>query len=358
MTAAVTTTTRRVLVLGASYGSLFATKLILAGHGATLVCTRSTADLINAEGTRVRLPVRGQDALVEVASRQAPGRLEACTPDEVDAASFDAAVLAMQEPQYAAPGVRDLVGRLAGARVPCVAIMNMPPLPYLARIAGIDRAPLTACYTDPGVWEGVDPAMLTVASPDPQAFRPPEEGKNVLQVSLATNFKVARFDDEAATRLLRELEADMDAARFETDAGPLKLPVKFRVFESPFVPMAKWSMLLTGNYRCIRDDGMVSIRDAVHGDPNASRAIYDWVGELCLRLGAAKADLVPFDSYAKAAASLAKPSSAARALFAGARNIERVDCLVRRLAAQQGMQSDAVDAIVARVDARLASNRA
>jgi ketopantoate reductase len=43
--------TYNVLVLGASYGSLFATKLLMAKHRVTLVCTRSTADLINREGT-------------------------------------------------------------------------------------------------------------------------------------------------------------------------------------------------------------------------------------------------------------------------------------------------------------------
>ena len=37
-------------------------------------------------------------------------------------------------------------------------------------------------------------------------------------------------------------------ARFE-------LPVKLRVHDSIFVPLAKWAMLLTGNYRCVTEDG-------------------------------------------------------------------------------------------------------
>ena len=36
-----------LLVLGASYGSLFSTKVLLAGHRVSLVCTRPTAELIN-----------------------------------------------------------------------------------------------------------------------------------------------------------------------------------------------------------------------------------------------------------------------------------------------------------------------
>jgi hypothetical protein len=116
-------------------------------------------------------------------------------------------------------------------------------------------------------------------------------------------------------------------------------------------------MLLTGNYRCVQETEARSIRDAVHSDLGASRAVYEWVADLCRKLGADPADQVPFEKYAKAADGLVKPSSAARALFAGAPNIERVDCLVKTLAAQNGMQLDVVDETVARVDARLAQNR-
>ena len=42
---------RNILILGASYGSLLATKLLMAGHNVTLVCRKKTADLINREGS-------------------------------------------------------------------------------------------------------------------------------------------------------------------------------------------------------------------------------------------------------------------------------------------------------------------
>jgi hypothetical protein len=67
--------------------------------------------------------------------------------------------------------------------------------------------------------------------------------------------------------------------------------------------------------------------------------------------------MVPFEKYANAANGLAKPSSAARALAGGAPNIERVDCLVKTLAAQKGMQNDSVDQTVALVESWLARNR-
>ena len=38
-----------VLILGASYGSLLSSKLLMAGHSVTLVCRRETAELINVD---------------------------------------------------------------------------------------------------------------------------------------------------------------------------------------------------------------------------------------------------------------------------------------------------------------------
>ncbi|WP_046862778.1 ketopantoate reductase family protein [Microvirga massiliensis] len=345
-----------ILILGASYGSLLGTKLSLAGHDVTLVCLPAEAEAINRDGARVRLPVRGRDP-VELDSRQAPGRLVAAGPSAVDPKSFDLVALAMQEPQYGSAGVRELLEAVARAQVPCMSLMNMPPLPYLARLPGLDTRALTGAFTDPSVWQHFDPELMTLCSPDPQAFRPPEEAANVLQVTLPTNFKVARFADEAHTAMLRRLQADIEAVRFETSSGPVELPVKLKVHDSLFVPLAKWAMLLTGNYRCVTASGPRSIQEAVHSDPEASRAVYDFVREVCLKLGAAPEDLVPFEKYAAAAQGLVRPSSAARALFAGAQAIERVDRLVQAVAAQQNMRHPVIDETVALVDARLAANR-
>ena len=346
-----------VLVLGASYGSLFSTKLLMAGHNVTLVCTRGTADLINREGTVVRMPVKGRESLLDISSKKLSGTLSATTPDDVDPGKFDLVVLGMQEAQYGASGVRDLTGRVARSRKPCLAIMNMPPLPYLKRIPGLETKTLEGCYADPDVWKDFEPRLTTLASPDPQAFRPPDQPKNVLQVGLPTNFKAARFDDDQPTGLLRELESDIEAARFDAGDGPIEIPVKLKVHDSIFVPLAKWPMLMAGNYRCIRPTEMISIKDAVHANVDKSREVYSWVWKLCNKLGAEDDDMVPFEKYAKAAEGLGKPSSAARALFGGAEHIERVDCLVRRIAGQQGLLSDTLDEIVKLVDDRLGQNR-
>jgi hypothetical protein len=198
---------------------------------------------------------------------------------------------------------------------------------------------------------------MTLCSPDAQAFRPPEEKVNVLQVRLPTNFKAARFDSDAPTALLRRLEADIDAARFDTGTGSIEVPVKLRVHDSIFVPLAKWAMLLAGNYRCVGTDGVRSIKEAVHADIAASRSVYEWVIDVCVALGADRSDLVPFDKYASAALMLQSPSSAARALAAGAPNIERTDQLVQTIAAQKGLRHETVDSTVVLVDTWLEHNR-
>ena len=69
--------TYKILIMGASYGSLLASKILFGGHSVHLVCLPAEADLINAEGFRVRLPVKGRKEQVEIDSRKLPGKVSA-----------------------------------------------------------------------------------------------------------------------------------------------------------------------------------------------------------------------------------------------------------------------------------------
>jgi hypothetical protein len=239
-----------------------------------------------------------------------------------------------------------------------MSIMNMPPIPYLARIPGLDLNAVEFCYADATVWHGFDPGLFTLASADPQTFCPSNGPSNVLQVTLATNFKVARFADNSHTSMLRELESAIESARIDLgDGAPSELPVKLKVHDSLLVPLCKWSMLITGNYRCIEANGVRSIREAVHSDIATSQDIYDWVQGLCRLLGASNADLVPFQRYADAAFRLTEPSSIARAVASGATEIERVDLLIQSIASSKGMRHDMVDATVELVGSWLLRSR-
>src|SRR5579875_3940576 len=246
----------KILLKGASYGSLLASKLLFGGHSIHLVCLPAEADLIGTEGFKVILPVRGRKEPVLLESRKLPGKVTAGPAESVDPKDYDLVGLCMQEPQYRSPGVRELLDRVGKSRVPCMSIMNMPPLSYIKRIPGLDYKALEPAYTDPRVWDSVDPKKITLNSPDPQAIRPPEGKANELLVTLPTNFKCAKFDDDRDTEIIRNLEKDVEAARFEAPEGKIELPVKLKVYNSIFVPLAKWAMLLAGNYRCITKDGM------------------------------------------------------------------------------------------------------
>ncbi len=297
----------------------------------------------------MRLKLRDEPTHRSIFSRDLPGKLDATSPQDVDLSRYDLVALAMQEPQYTNHTIRVLIIKIAEANLPCLSIMNMPPLPYLMRIPGLAGMALEEAYTNAQVWERFKPGLVSLCSPDPQAFRPPEEAPNVLHVGLPTNFKASKFADEAHNLLLRKLEADIDAVKLDGQ----DVPVKLKVFESLFVPLAKWSMLLTGNYRCITLRDPLSIRDAVHNDLTLSQAIYEHVDAIARRLGADPNDQVPFHKYAKAAESLLKPSSAARAVASGAPFIERVDLLVKLISHHLGMPNAEIDRTVQVVDQKL-----
>ena len=226
----------RILILGASYGSLLSTKLLMAGHDVTLVCREQTAQLINNEGTIVRIKLRDEAEHRLIRSNDLPGKVDAAIPDDVKPEVYDLVALAMQEPQYSSSDVKKLMSRVAASRTPCLSIMNMPPLPYLQRIDALTDLDLSHCYADVSVWKGFEPGLVSLCSPDPQAFRPPEEKANFLHVGLPTNFKTSHFADPEHTGMLQQLEEDIAAVTLEGK----DVPVKLRLHESLFVPLAKW----------------------------------------------------------------------------------------------------------------------
>ena len=66
--------TYNVLIMGASYGSLLATKLLFGGHKITMVCLPAEVEAFNNEGARVRLPIRGRKEPIELELAKAAGQ--------------------------------------------------------------------------------------------------------------------------------------------------------------------------------------------------------------------------------------------------------------------------------------------
>ena len=130
------------------------------------------------------------------------------------------------------------------------------------------------------------------------------------------------------------MQADIEAVRYDPgDGEKIDLPVKLKVHDSIFVPLAKWAMLLTGNYRCVTADGAIDIKDAVHADPENSRSVYNWVMEVCEKLGASpeRPGAVREIRRRRATGWCGRPRRRARSTTA-LPNIERTDRLVQLIA--------------------------
>jgi hypothetical protein len=241
--------------------------------------------------------------------------------------------------------------------------MNMPLPNYLTnRLGTTITDELSGVWTNTDLWMGFDPQLFTAASPDPQAIRKPSDDALMLEVTLPSNLKVAPFEDRVAQQSLLRLTQDMDSVTIERDDEQFIPRLRMIAHQSSYVPMAKWPMLMTGNFRCFRDGPPVSIASAVHENMDSSRSVYTWVTELCAHLiqNSGRLDdhpFVEFDRYCAAASALSYPSSVARGIANGATRVERVDKLIQLLGSSMGRYHPVIDAVVEDVDRRLAANR-
>lgn len=351
-----------VLVLGASYGLLPGLKLSLAGHAVTLVGRPGEIAAMAVAPLRVDLPLRREGGRVGLSAttvaEAAPGFPSLRTPAATDPQSADFIILAMQEPQFAAPEVAALLQRIGVARKPCLSIMNLPPPPYLARLGNIPPAALHGVYSAPNVWDPIDPALLTLASPDAQALRVDPAKPGELTVTLASNFKAAPFADRSAQEFLARLGRDLSHLKAVHTDREVRLPVALVASSSIYVPLAKWPMLIAGNCRCVTEAEPRSIASAVYDDLAATEKIYDRVVGLVRGLGASSADMVPFAAYARAASDLTRPSSLARSLANGVTAVERIDRLVSNLLRIDGALDDHIQRLVDLIDRKIGKNRA
>ena len=79
----------KIMIMGASYGSLLASKILFGGHSVHLICLPPEADLINAEGFKVTLPVRGRKDPVLLESRKLPGKVTAGPATGIDPSKYE-----------------------------------------------------------------------------------------------------------------------------------------------------------------------------------------------------------------------------------------------------------------------------
>src|ERR1700720_1327674 len=86
--------TQNILIMGAAYGSLLASKMLFGGHRIHHVCLPAEADLFNSESFRLPLPVRGRKDPVVLDPRKLPGKAPAGGAAGVNPADYDLVGLA------------------------------------------------------------------------------------------------------------------------------------------------------------------------------------------------------------------------------------------------------------------------
>src|SRR5258708_11237086 len=145
---------------------------MMALPSATLRASRRTASRSFAATSSIAMVLKFASSCVTRRcigrSRNLPGTLDATSPQDIDLSRYDLVALAMQEPQYTNHTIRVLMIKIAEANLPCLSIMNMPPLPYPKRIPGLADMDLEEANTNAQVWERFKPGPVSLCSPDPQ----------------------------------------------------------------------------------------------------------------------------------------------------------------------------------------------
>lgn len=322
-----------ILIFGASYGLLIACKLLLAGYNVKVICTQEEAEILNKDGFIVKL--QGYlNKEITISSNELDGKIFAQTPDNMSIENIKLVFLAMQESQYFDVKIKNLMSKIADKKIPTISVMNMPPFTYLKNFNILEMDNIKNLYQSYEVWEKFDKNFFTHSSPDPQILKPEIKKINLINVRLASNFKISNFKDNASANLLENVCSKVNNSRLVKKNSKIRIPVKLNVFNNLFIPMTKWPMLITGNYRCLTETGIITIKEAVFKNLEESKQIYEDVLKLCLLLGANEEIMINFKTYLNAVEKLNSASSVAKAVESGNKNIERVDKLIFFLSKQ------------------------
>jgi hypothetical protein len=307
-----------ILVLGASYGLLVASILLEKGFKCTIVCNEDEDEKLKKNGFALNIADKNLFYSPQIFFEN---KVLSSTPRNFDYnKKYDLCFLTIQEGQLGQNEILKLMEFIGSSKIPLISLMNIPPLSFVHKITRSIDTIFSKAYNFPDIWKEFDQHYVTHASSDPQVYKKLDTKLITIVVRHLADFKISNFS----------LVNEVDTLKIITSSFLKKSdPVKFRVNNSNFFSLSKWSMLLTGNYRCFDNNGkIISIRDAVRNDENKSSKIYNSINQLLSKMGASRADLVPFYMYLKASLFLDAPSSFARALGNGVKNLERTDKLL------------------------------
>ena len=119
---------RNNLILGASYGSA-GDKLLMAGHNVTLFAGRRRQSSSTATAPKFASSCATRRSTARSSPRDLPGTLDAITPGDVNVSRYDMVGLPCRNRNT--PTIRSGLSwsKSPPPGLPCLSIMNMPPLP-------------------------------------------------------------------------------------------------------------------------------------------------------------------------------------------------------------------------------------
>ena len=316
-----------ILIFGASYGILASCKFLLAGYDVICVCKKDEEEILNENGFSINIPGYLNTKL-NIKSQTLQGKFKAIQPKDINLNNIKLVILAMQEAQYEDSKISSILFEIAKKKIPTISIMNIPPSIYLKKFDVSNLNDLENIYVNNKSWKKFDQRFITHASADPQIYKPNTAKTNEVYVRLASNFKVADFEDIESSKILKEISDKIKLTRIVIENKSFRVPINFNIYKSKFVPISKWPMIITGNYRCLENKKLRSINEAVNEDLEYSKKIYNDVYNLCKKMGANDKDLIKFETYLKASKSLNAPSSVSRQAYSGNKNFERMDKLI------------------------------
>lgn len=323
------------LIFGASYGSLIAAKLIEANHNVKIFCSEKELELIQKFNLKVTInSISKKQYKFEYKLND---QFQVYSSYDFSLNDIDIVFFAMQEHHFNSENLVKILNDISKKKIPIVSILNLLPYTYLSKFKKVKVDNIQNVYKSLKIWDKINTKFFTTTSPDPQIFFPNREYDNSMIVTLPSNFKVAKFEDDKSNQILDKLSHSIRS---------LKHPIQIKIYDTSFVPLAKWPMLICGNYRCVKKKDFLPICDVVNSDLLLSEKIYNQVIFLCKKIGAENDIFVPFNHYQKRSKMLTGPSSVAKALKNGSNTVERTDILISQIADQFKIKIDGLDEIV------------
>lgn len=328
----------KVLILGGGYGLLLAGFLHERSINFDIFATPEEVRVLNDDGFIIR--GRSQPDLQVVPNV----RWHAIT--ELDSFKYDLVVFSMPEGSYKNSGLNDLLISILHNKTPILNVMNIPLPKFVSDtlkcLTNVSR--VKGCFSSFSVLNKIPAAQIINASPEPQIYKGPKI--NEINIRLGGVFRCSNFNGRIKSNYFDRLREQPTTT---------SLPISIKDYASPWTSVSKWPMLLTGNYRCISEGKIVTIADAVLKDLNSSAAIYNQIACDMRLLGAPRNTIIPFNFYANVAKKLDAPSSVARAIIGGSRNIERVDLLLLKIFSLKGIQNLQLEKISRNIDENIAN---